>query len=547
MLLSTLAECSERVRATSSKLEKVELAAGLLRESPPEILQVVCRMLVGRIFPSYSDEDLEVGWATLWGCIQALSGATQEELAEAYDRTGDLGSACELIFSKKPRSALFRTHLSVAETHRELVELAGIRGKGSLERKKRILCGLLNMASPKEAKFIVKTITGDMRSGFKEGLLEDAVVKAFSADPEKVRRAHMVSGDLGEAAEAASRGLLDQLSIKVGRPVRHMLAQSIDELEDGLERYGEALVEFKYDGSRVGIHKEGKDVKVFTRKSEEVSRSLPEVVDAIRKVDGDFILDGEIVPYEGRPKAFQYLIRRLRRKYGVERLAKEVPVKLYVFDLLYLNGESLIDFPLVRRRRLLENLVKPEEHVAVSDALATSNPVQARGMFEEALSRGFEGLMIKNPQSKYTPGRRGLEWLKFKGEAQTLDLVVIAVEYGHGKRAGWLSDYTFAAMDNEGNLVPVAKAYCGLTDEEIKRMTEYFKRTATGRVGRRYSVEPKVVVEVKFGEVQRSPSYPSGFALRFPRIRRIRWDKPVGEVDTIQKIEQLYEKQRRRF
>ena len=549
MLLRELVEVYEKVSSFSEKLRKIDIVARFLRNTSEKLLPVVCYMLRGRIFPDYSLKELDVGWATLWNCILKVANIGEDKLVKAYNMFGDLGLAVEHIFKVKHKIGMLSLDmkpLTVEETYNALQEVAEVKGESSLKRKQKILVGLLGRASPEEAKFIIKIITGEMRYGFKEGLLEESISKAFSVNLDVVKKAYMVTSDIGYVAQLAKVNptMLEQLNIKPGIPVRHMLAEAAEKLEEGFERYGKAFFEFKYDGARLGIHKDENGlIKIFTRRSEDVTLSLPEIVEEVKKIPHSFILDGEVVPFERKPKAYQHLIRRLRRKYDVKEYVKLIPVKLYIFDLLYLDGNSLIDLPLLERRRILEEIIKPSRYIEVSRCILTSNIEEAKKMFEEALNQGFEGVMIKDPASKYTPGRRGLGWLKFKGKAETLDLVVVAVEYGHGKRAKVLSDYTFAAKDENGKLIPVAKAYCGLTDKEIEEMTKLFKSIAIKDEGRKLIVQPKIVVEVAFGEIQKSPSYPSGYSLRFPRIKRIRWDKTPEEIDTISKIKEIYEKQ----
>ncbi|MGP3667842.1 MAG: ATP-dependent DNA ligase [Candidatus Bathyarchaeota archaeon] len=549
MLLRTLVDVYSKVASFSEKLRKVDVVAEFLKNTPEELLSAVCYMLKGSIFPEYSSKDLDVGWSTLWGCILKAANVSEDKLVEAYNTFGDLGLAAEHVFKVKRKVGMLSldvTPLTVEETYNTLLEIAEIKGESSLKRKQKIIVNLLGKASPEEAKFIVKIVTGEMRYGFKEGLLEESISKAFTVSLDLVKRAYMVTSDIGYVAQLAKANptMLEKLNIKPGIPVKHMLAETAERLENGFERYGKAFFEFKYDGARLTVHK-GEDglVKIFTRRCEDVTLSLPEIVEEVKNTPHSFILDGEVVPFERKPKAYQYLIRRLRRKYDVEEYAKLIPVKLYIFDLLYLDGVSLIDLPLVERRKRLEEVFSSSRYVEVSRGILTSNVEEAKKFFEEALKQGFEGLMIKDPSSKYTLGRRGLGWLKFKGEAETLDLVVVAVEYGHGKRAKVLSDYTFAAKDENGRLIPVAKAYCGLTDKEIEEMTKLFKSITVKDEGRKLIVQPKIVVEVAFGEVQKSPSYPSGYSLRFPRIKKIRWDKTPEEIDTINRIKEIYEKQ----
>ncbi len=550
MLLKELTEVYEKVRARSSKLEKITLVSELLRKTPSETLPLVCYMLRGKIFPDYSAQELRLGWSSIWDAIRAVTHVSEEDLRIAYNKFGDLGSAVELIFEQNPKISvsLVTEPLTVEECYNALLKIATLRGKESLRRKKTILMGLLNTSSPDEAKFIVKTITGEMRYGFKQGLLEEAIAEAFSVDVAVLRKAYMVRSDIGEVARIAKEQpeTLKELSIVLGRPLRPMLAETADTLEEGFKRFDKALFEYKYDGARLSIHKNDDVVSIFTREAEEVSTSLPEIVEDIQKIPHSFIVDCEIIPFEHSPKAFQELIKRLRRKHRVEEFARKIPVKLYVFDLIYLDGTALIDTPLLKRRELLATAIQqPTERIEIAKCILTKSSAEARIMFQEALDLGFEGLMIKNPRSLYTPGKRGIEWLKLKPEAETLDLVVIAVEYGHGKRANLLSDYTFATRDRDGNLAPIAKAFGGLKDAEIEEMTEYFKGIAREQRGRTFIVEQKVVVELKFDEIQKSSLYAVGYALRFPRIKRIRWDLSVDEIDSIETVEKIYGRQKR--
>lgn len=549
MLLGELTALYEDVRSTTSTLAKVARVAELLRQTPAVLVPQVCYLLRGRVFPEYSTDELQLGWSSLWDTIRAVTHRSGEELKAAYDKFGDLGSAVELIFTETPKIAvsLVTEPLTVEECYAALVKIGTLSGKDSTRRKRAILMGLLNQSTPAEAKFIVKTITGEMRYGFKQGLLEEAIAQAFAVDVNVLRKAYMVRSDIGEVARIAQEQpeQLNALSIVPGRPLRPMLAETAASLEEGFARFERALFEYKYDGARLCIHKYEDAVKIFTREAEEVSQSLPELVADLRTLPRSFIVDCEIIPFEHSPKAFQELIKRLRRKYRVDEFVRKIPVKLFVFDLLYLDGHSLIETPLLQRRKLLREAIQPTDRVELARCMLTKSSAKARIMFQEALDLGYEGLMIKNPRSLYTPGKRGYEWLKLKREAETLDLVVVAVEYGHGKRAHLLSDYTFATRDRDDKLMPLAKAFSGLKDAEIEELTAYFKGIAREQRGRTLLVEPQVVVEVKFDEIQKSTLYEVGYALRFPRIKRIRWDLSADEIDTIETVERLFNRQKR--
>ncbi|NMX20846.1 hypothetical protein C5S30_00065 [ANME-1 cluster archaeon GoMg4] len=325
MLLKELTKVYEKVRATSSKLEKIALVSELLRKTPSETLPVVCYMLRGKIFLDYSAQELRLGWSSIWDAIRAVTHVSEADLTAAYNQFGDLGSAVELIFKQNPKISvsLVTEPLTVEECYNALVKIATLSGKDSSRRKRAILMGLLNQSSPEEAKFIVKTITGDMRYGFKQGLLEEAIARAFSVDVEVLRKAYMVRSDIGEVARLAKEQpeTLSRLSIVLGRPLRPMLAETAETLEEGFKRFDKALFEYKYDGARLSIHKNDDTVNIFTRGAEEVSKSLPEIVADVKKIQHSFIVDCEIIPFEHSPKAFQELIKRLRRKHRVDEFA----------------------------------------------------------------------------------------------------------------------------------------------------------------------------------------------------------------------------------
>ena len=440
---------------------------------------------------------------------------------------------------------------------------------------------LLEQATPLEAKYIVKIMTGDLRIGLKESLVEEAIAKAYGGTLaralEQVQRANMLLGDIGETLRLAVDGRLGEAKMKMFHPLGFMLASPIESVEEGLSYFSDAAVEDKYDGIRAQAHISGGEVKLFSRTRDEVTESFPELPDALAGLPQDAILDGEIVAWEqpGRARPFSVLQQRLGRKKVSDRMLREVPVAYLVFDVLYADGELLIDRPLRERGRVLDELLAAERKIIhhrdtgsqrktrqgslvfderpetstkariirapVSRAAA---PEELEELFAAAQARGNEGLMIKDLDSAYTPGKRGRAWLKMKRELATLDVVVTAVEYGHGKRAGVLSDYTFGVWDmDKTRLVNIGKAYSGLTDVEIAEMTQWFLDHTIEDQGSRRTVEPKIVLEVAFNNMMRSDRHDSGYALRFPRIVRLRPDKTAEEADTIARVREIFEKQ----
>ena len=572
------AQTCDAIAATTKKLEKTALVAAYLRSLLQTTLRTLSRTMLrtapldeaatavvflsGRPFPAYEEATLQVGGALLWRVIGELSGKSDHELTEIYRKHGDAGSVAADALPQRPESGLLLT-----EVQRAFYEIAAARGpaaKGFLLRR------LLERATPLEAKYIVKVISGDLRIGLKESLVEEAIARAFEAPLGEVKRANMLLGDLGETLQFASSGKLADARLRLFHPIDFMLASPVECSEEALRYFQNASVEDKYDGIRAQAHVSGGEVRIFSRTRDEITESFPELPRALGGLPKDAILDGEIIAWNssgaGRAFAFSALQQRLGRKKVSAKLLREVPVAYLVFDVLYADGELLLDRPLRERARILNNLLDAPRSVIVHHLQAQSSlgfedleekslapvlraPVTTANsaedldaLFTAARDRGNEGLMIKDLDSLYTPGRRGKSWLKMKRELATLDVVVTAVEYGHGKRIGVLSDYTFAVWDGE-RLVNIGKAYSGLTDVEIAEMTQWFLAHKISEEGLRLEVEPRIVLEVAFNNMMRSTRHESGYALRFPRIVRLRPDKLPEDADTIETVKEIYERQ----
>jgi len=547
-----LAELCEKLETTKKRLLMIYLAANFLKALETQEVEPAVSMILGRPFPKWSQKTLEISWATLSEIIKRITNVERTAFSEAFSKTGDVGSAVQTVFenSKTKRQAvLFEQTLTIAEVRRSFDSMAEIAGSGSREKKERLVEALLSSASPVEAKYLVKVFIGEMRTGFHEGLMEQAVAKAFDVPLEKVQTASMIAGDVGEiAAVAKVEGAdgLSNISFRVFKPVSLMLAQMANDVAEALKEHdGKTSFEYKYDGARVQIHKLGDDVKIFSRRLTDVTESLPEISEIVKnnvKAE-ETILEGEVIAVDKRgfPIPFQHLMRRFRRVHEIEDTAEEIPLQLYLFDVLYFNKKSLISAPYVQRRQTLAENVSD---IPLTTQLITDKPNEAEQFLKEAMDAGHEGLMAKKPDSTYTPGIRGKRWLKVKPVLEPLDLVIVAAEYGYGRRFEWLSDYYLAARDaNTGELLTVGKTFKGLTDAEIVEMTRRLKELAVKEERRKVVVVPKVVVEVMYNEVQRSPKYKSGMALRFARISRIREEKTVEEADTIQRVREVYEKQ----
>jgi DNA ligase-1 len=563
--MKRFAEACEQIASTTKKLPKTAIVADYLKSGTAEEAATSAVYLSGRAFPVYEETTLQVGGALLWRVVEELSGKSEVELTAAYRKHGDLGAVASQVLPAKPRQGL--GVLEVSAAFRAIAAARGPAAKGVLLRE------LLSRATPLEAKYIIKTATGDLRIGLKESLVEEAIARAYGATLPEVQRANMLLGDIGETLKLATAGRLGEARLRMFHPLGFMLASPAAS-EEALSYFADALVEDKYDGIRAQAHCSGGEVRIFSRTRDEITESFPELPDALSGLPQDAVLDGEIVAWSyltqsGRALPFSALQQRLGRKRVSPEMMRQVPVAYLVFDLLYAAGEMLIDWPLRERAQTLGALLAAPRRTRVSisrdpqsrllfepglqaataqviraPVYQASTPEELDKLFDAAQERGNEGLMIKDPNSVYTPGRRGKSWLKLKRELATLDVVVTAVEYGHGKRIGVLSDYTFAVWDGE-RLVNIGKAYSGLTDAEIAQMTQWFLEHTVDDQGFRREVEPKIVLEVAFNNMMRSDRHESGYALRFPRIVRIRTDKLPEDADQIERVREIYEKQRK--
>jgi DNA ligase-1 len=577
--MQEFAATCESVAATTKKTEKVRLVAEYFRCRKNEAAQAAV-FLSGRVFPAWEERTLQVGGSLLWRAVAGISSKGEVALTAAYRRHGDLGAAAQdLLADIAPN----KSSLSIIEVANLFEQLAQI---SNAARKLAMLEELLRRSTALEVKYVVKIISGDLRIGLRESLVEEAIAKASDCRLGDVQRANMLLGDIGETLRLAADHKLEQACMRLFHPIGFMLASSAADAKEAFTYFTEALVEDKYDGIRAQAHCGGKNdprVRIFSRTLDEISESFPELPAALLAFPDPVILDGEILAWKsetrdgqmvGRALPFSELQKRLGRKKVPREMVQSVPTAYVVFDVLYAGGELLLERPLRERKKVLEQLFaavpeggfNTEQFIAAQTAqgnLAFEPAISSLGgpprviqaptasagsaehleeIFEEARDRGNEGLMVKDIHSPYTPGRRGKSWLKLKRELATLDVVVTAVEWGHGKRIKVLSDYTFAVRDAE-QLLNVGKAYSGLTDAEIAEMTEWFLQHTIEDQGFRRAVEPKIVLEVAFNNVMKSGRHSSGFALRFPRIVRIRSDKKPDEIDTLQRVREIYERQ----
>lgn len=548
----SLAELLESVETTKKRLEIIDLTANYLKTLGPEEIEPATNMMVGRAFPKYSQKTLDVSWTILTRVLDRVTSFDWGLFRQAMGETGDIGSATKKVLEQskvKRQTQLAERPLSILEVRRALEAIAQTYGAGSRTRKERLITALLSQATPVETKYLVKIFTGEMRTGLQEGLMEQAVAAAFGVSLSKVQHAGMVLGDVGEVADVLkTQGLegLEKAGFQVFRPVNLMLAQVAQNVEEALtEQDCRSAFEYKYDGARVQIHVQDGIVEIFSRRLTKVTISMPEIVQIIKaNIEAQSaIVEGEVIALDkaGYPIAFQHLMRRFKRIRGITAMTQRMPLTLYLFDILYLNGESLITLSYTQRRQIL---FKSVGQIRLSKQIVTQDVAQGEIFLKEAIAAGHEGLMAKKLDSPYTPGRRGKKWLKIKTVLEPLDLVISAAEYGYGRRKGWLSDYYLSALEPESNsFLDVGKTFKGLTDAEIIELTKRLKASAIDENGHCVTVVPKIVVEVAYNEIQRSPKYKSQMALRFARITRVRDDKTPQEADTIAKVREIYEKQ----
>ena len=545
------AEIAERVATTRKTSEKTAILAAYLADLAPDALPIAAVFLTGHPFAESDQRSLGVGWSGLAGSVLRVAGAGDDALRRAYDRTSDVSTAVRDVLAEAGHAPDPAGEPTLPEVLAAFTAIESASGAGP---KAAILDALLARSSPATAAAIVKVLGGELRIGLREGLLEAAIAKAFGRSLAAVQQAGMLTGDVGRTAVLARGDRLHDAALALFHPLKFMLAFPAEDAADIMRRLGPTVwVEDKYDGIRAQLHRAGDQVRLYSRDLHDISGQFPEVIAGARDLPWAGILDGEVLAWrDGVVLPFLQLQARLGRKSPSAKIQEAVPVIYVAWDVLGVDRDrdgvvaSALDVPLDERRRRLEALDLPlvadGGRFALSHLVSVSTTDGLEAAFAEARARRNEGLMVKDPRSAYTPGRRGLGWLKMKKALATLDCVVVGVEVGHGKRHGVLSDYTFAVRDEAtGELVTIGKAYSGLTDAEIADMTRWFEANTIRTYGRYRVVEPSVVVEIAFDVIMRSVRHKSGFALRFPRIVRLRTDKPSAEIDTLATVAGLYE------
>ncbi|TKR28379.1 ATP-dependent DNA ligase LigA [Natronomonas salsuginis] len=548
MEFATFADRAAAIESESADLETVELVAALLDDAEGS-LDVVARFVQGRVFPANDGTKLDIGPALCYEALAKAAGpnVTSGDIESRLATVGEIGGVAEALDLGGQRGlAAFGggnddDTLTVERVDAELRSLAAAAGSGSTDTKLDTLFGLFNRCEPTEARFLARLVLGDMRIGVGEGAVRDGIAAAFDVSTEAVERALQVSNDCGLVAETARDGGesgLNDIRLAVGRPVKAMLAQAGTAL-DALDAWERAAVETKFDGARVQVHYDGETVRLFSRNLEDVTDPLPEIVRTVeRALDVPAILDGEVVAIDGdgSPRPFQDVLRRFRRKHDIQATREDVTVELRAFDCLHADGADLLDAPFVDRHDRLRTVFDGE----ISTIRLTDAPEEIADLEASALAAGHEGIMLKDPASAYTPGNRGKNWLKRKPDVETLDVIVTGAEWGEGRRANLLGTFLLSVRDGE-EYRTIGKVATGITDEKLEELHERLDPYVRSESGTEVEIEPAIVFEVGYEEIQRSPTYSSGYALRFPRFVSVREDKDPDDAEDLERVERLVE------
>jgi len=556
MKYSKLVEVYDQLEKTTKKLEKRDIVADFFKECPIEELEIVALLVQGRIFPAWSEVELGVAESIMVKTLAKTAGLPEKEIKKEIRKFGDIGEGTEAVTTRKIQSTLASQKLTIKKVYENLLKIPEQSGTGAVDLKISLIAELLSSANPQDAKYIVRTVMQEMRVGVGEGIVRDAIAMAFNVPSELVEKAHNVTNDFGEVAKIAKNSGkkgLEKLKMELGHPLKPMLAQKAPGLKEAIaDMGGKAAFEIKFDGMRTQIHKKGSEITVFTRRLDNVTKQFPEIVEYAKTclTAKECIVEGEAVgidPKTRRPQPFQKLSRRIRRKYDIEELRKEIPVEVHLFDIMMLEGENIIEEPFKERRKKLESIVEPlAGKFQLAGQIITGDEKEAEELYNKALKMGHEGAMAKNLKSPYTPGSRVKHMEKIKPEMESLDLAIIGAIWGEGRRSKWMGSFILSARDpDRGEFVEVGKVATGLTDADLEELTKLLKPRITIEHIKEVEIMPKIVVEVAYEEIQRSPTYESGFALRFPRVKTIRNDKGPGDVDTIEKVERLYSLQKK--
>ena len=559
-----LADVYEELESISAKLEKTHILAKFFSETPSEELPRVVLLVQGLVFPKFTGLELGIAEQMVIKATSKATGFSPVDIEKKFKKRGDLGLVAEECIKSRKQVTLLKRKLTAKIVFENLQKLAYVTGSGSQEIKLNLIAELIVSTNPKEARYIIRTVLQELRIGVAEGIIRDAIVEAFllkkEMDKEEknemfdaVEYAWNIVSDFGEVAKIAKEKGLDGLrkvKIKLGKPIQVMLGEKAESIKDVIKEFGKVAAEYKYDGMRAQIQKKDEKIWIFTRRLEEVTKQFPDLVDLCRKglKSKECILEGEVLgvdPKNGKLLPFQNLSQRIQRKYDIEKTIKKIPIQIHFFDVVYADGENLFDKNFTDRRKILEKIIKiiPNKF-ELAKQIVTDDIKKVEKFYEEALDAGQEGVFLKVLDSKYVFGRHVGGWYKIKPIMETLDLVIIGAVWGEGSRVKWLSSYVLACRDPDtGKFLSCGMMGTGLTEEQFQLMTETLKPLIIEEKGREVKIRPNIVVEVAYQEIQKSPNYESKYALRFPRLIRIRDDKGPDEADTKERVEILFETQ----
>ena len=538
MDFSEFSAICEILEETPGRLDRVAIVAEVLPTLSDDELPIFVRFLMGNVFPDWSPEKVGIGPNHVYEAVAYVAGKKKSDVISVINKTGDVGAAVETILQSKSQMSFFSESLELTGVYQDLLYLSRTGGATSQREKLKVVRRLFANADPVQGKYLARLLLSELRIGVGEGNLRDAIAGAFHVSSEQVSHAHQAANDLGEVAILARKGedALKAVTIELFRPVKMMLAQA-GTITAMVDKQGSVAAEYKYDGTRFQFHKKGDRCEIYSRRLEIVTAAIPDVAELLKNAtDHDVILDGEVIAVDnGRPMPFQYVLRRFRRKHDVASHVDSIQLVPNLFDVLFCDGEMLIDLPFEQRRERLEEMV----HSHVAPQLVSDDVDEIENFYRKALDDGHEGIMVKSLSAPYSPGARVREWVKIKPAVDTIDLVVTSAEWGEGKRAGVYGSFLLACLD-EGRLVPISRVATGFSDEDLQEVYAMLKELVLSSHGKEVEVEPLLVVEVGYAEIQKSVNYEGGFALRFPRFIRIRDDKGVDEIETLSSIKERF-------
>lgn len=553
MNYSELTKTYNELESTTKRLEKTRIISELLKKTKENELKQVIYLLQGIVFPTWDERKTGMSSRLVLKAINSATGVSINKIEKEWVKKGDLGIVIEEQIKKSKQTSLFKKKLTIDKVFNNIQKLAELEGKGTVTKKIQCIIELLTSTEDDEAKFIIRTIIEDLRIGVKVGVIKDSIALAFSKEAKEIENAYNLTNDFAEVALAAKNNKLSSLKMKIGKPINPMLAIRIESPEEAFNAVGTpALVEDKLDGFRLQIHKKDDEITLFTRRLENVTTQFKEILPIIRsnvKLK-NAILDSELIGYDPETKKhlpFQHISQRIRRKYDIEEIAKKLPVEIQVFDILNEGGTELLNLKQEERRKILEKNIKSEKtKIVITKKLITNSKKEMNDFYKKSLKNGNEGIMIKSLESKYIPGRRVGGWVKLKPIKETLDLVIIEADWGEGKRANWLASFTLACR-SKNELLTIGKVGTGISEKEaditFDLLTKELKPLITGESGKHVILKPRIILEIGYEEIQKSPTYKSGYALRFPKVVNLRKDLGFTDIDDLTRVEKIFKTQ----